>query len=113
MHTVAVRKELGKEQPETLRSVYQAFCDAKDAAREQYTKGEIFNNVATMVPWFSKLIDEDVELLGRSSSSDWWPYGLQANRKMVDTFLRYHFEQGLSKRRMTCEDIFAPDFLQN
>ncbi len=113
MHTVAVRKELAKEQPETLRSVNQAFCDAKEAAREQYTKGEIFNNMATMVPWFSKLIDEDVELLGQSSSGDWWPYGLKANRKMVDTFLRYHFEQGLSKRRMTCEDIFAPDFLQS
>ncbi len=97
----------------------------------------------TMVPWFSKLIDDDQQLLGQGSSEastgrdpapseergisagagresvvraspgDWWPYGLKANRKMVDTFLRYHFEQGLSKRRMTCEDIFVPDFLQS
>ncbi len=29
----------------------------------------------------------------------------------VDTFLRYHFEQGLSKRRLTCADIFVPDLL--
>ena len=113
MHTVVVRKELAQKQPEILRSVYQSFCDAKDAAREEYTKGEIFNNMATMVPWFSKLIDEDVELLGQSSSGDWWPYGLKANRKMVDTFLRYHFEQGLSKKRMTCEDIFLPEFLHS
>jgi hypothetical protein len=27
---------------------------------------------------------------------DWWPYGIEANRKAIDTFLRYHFEQGLS-----------------
>ena len=68
----------------------------------------IFNNMATMMPWFSKLVDEDLSLLG----DDWWPYGLEANRKAVDTFLRYHFEQGLSKRRLTCEDIFVPELLE-
>ena len=30
----------------------------------------------------------------------------------IDTFLRYHFEQGLSKRRLTCADIFVPDLLE-
>ena len=90
MHTVVVRKQMVKEEPDVLRSVYAAFCEAKDAAREQYLKGTIFNNMATMVPWFSKLIDEDKELLGE----DWWAYGMKANRKMVDTFLRYHFRAG-------------------
>jgi hypothetical protein len=108
MHTVVVCKELTRTQPEALRSVYQGFCEAKEEAHQQYLKGAIFNNIATMVPWFSKLIDEDTELLGK----DWWPYGLQANRKMIDTFLRYHFEQGLSKRQMTCEEIFVPEFLE-
>jgi hypothetical protein len=37
--------------------------------------------------------------------------GMTANRKAVDTFLRYHFEQGLSRRRLTCEDIFVPELL--
>ena len=106
MHTVAVRRELAS-QPEVLQAVYQGFCDAKDAVKEQYTKGQVFNNMATMLPWFSKLVEADRRLLG----DDWWPYGLQANRKAVDTFLRYHFEQGLSKRRLTCEDIFLPQFL--
>jgi len=31
--------------------------------------------------------------------------------KAVDTYLRYHFEQGLSKRLLTCEDIFVPELL--
>ena len=59
---------------------------------ENYRKGLIFNNTSTMLPWFSHLIDEDRRLLG----DDWWPYGMEANRKAVDAFLRYHFEQGLS-----------------
>ena len=107
MHTVVVRKELVSERPEIVKAVYKGFCDAKDAVREQYKKGMIFNNMATMMPWFSKLVDEDRTLLG----DDWWPYGFEANRKAVETFLRYHFEQGLSKRRLTCEDIFVPELL--
>jgi hypothetical protein len=31
--------------------------------------------------------------------------------KAVDTFLRYHHEQGLSKRLLTFEDIFVPALL--
>jgi hypothetical protein len=109
MHTVVVRQQLAKEQPEVIRSVYNGLCDAKDTARNQYLKGGIFNNMATMIPWLSKLIDENAELLGE----DWWPYGLNANRKVIDTFLRYHFEQGLSRRRLTCEDIFVPELLES
>ena len=96
------------ECPDILRAVYKGFCDAKDAVQEQYKKGMIFNDMATMMPWFSKLVDEDLALLG----NDWWPYGLAANRKAVDAFLRYHFEQGLSKQRLTCEDIFVRALLQ-
>lgn len=48
-----------------------------------------------------------MELLG----DDWWPYGIKANRQALETFLRYHFEQGLSKRRLTCEDIFVTELL--
>ncbi len=107
MHTVVVSRKLASEHPEIVKVVYKGFCDAKDVVTERYKKGMIFNNMATMVPWFSKLIDADRSLLGE----DWWPYGVEANRKAVDTYLRYHFEQGLSKRRLTCEDIFVPELL--
>lgn len=107
MHTIAVRKELAADHPEVVKAVYKGFCDAKDVAAEQYIKGMTFNNMATMIPWLSKLLAEDRGLLGK----DWWPYGLEANRNSVDTYLRFHFEQGLSSRRMTCADIFVPGFL--
>ena len=109
MHTVVVRKELAAERPDVVRAVYKGFCDAKDAAVKNYEFGTIFNNMGTMLPWFSKLIDEDRSLLGQ----DWWPYGLRANRKALDTYLRYHYEQGLSKRQLTCEEIFVPALLDS
>lgn len=107
MHTVVVSKELLAQHPGLAQSLYQGFCDAKDVAIKQYKTGMIFNNMGIMVPWLSQLLAEDRFLLG----DDWWPYGVEANRKEIDTFLRYHFEQGLSKRRLTCEDIFVPELL--
>jgi hypothetical protein len=29
----------------------------------------------------------------------------------LETFLRYHYQQGLSKRLLTSEDIFVPELL--
>jgi 4,5-dihydroxyphthalate decarboxylase len=31
---------------------------------------------------------------------------------VLETFLRYHHEQGLSKRRLTPEALFAPEALE-
>jgi len=32
---------------------------------------------------------------------------------VLETFLRYHHEQGLSKRRLKAEELFAPETLQS
>jgi 4,5-dihydroxyphthalate decarboxylase len=55
-----------------------------------------------MVPWMNSLVERN----GTEFPSDWWPYGLEANRDAVDTYLRYHYEQGLSQRRWHVEEIF-------
>ncbi|TPW27695.1 4,5-dihydroxyphthalate decarboxylase [Pararhizobium mangrovi] len=107
MHTVVVNKALAADNPDLIRKVYKGFCDAKAVTAEQFTRGMTFNNMALMLPWATKLVEEDRAILG----DDWWPYGMEANRKAVDTFLRYHYKQGLSKRRLTCEDIFVSDLM--
>ena len=53
-----------------------------------------------------------VEEARRELGDDWWPYGFAANRAVLDTFLRYHHEQGLSKRRLAPDDLFAPETLE-
>jgi 4,5-dihydroxyphthalate decarboxylase len=42
---------------------------------------------------------------------DWWPYGLDANRAQLETFLRCAQEQGLTDRRVVVEEIVAADRL--
>jgi 4,5-dihydroxyphthalate decarboxylase len=43
---------------------------------------------------------------------DYWSYGFEKNRETLDIFLRYHHEQGLSKRRLKPEELFAPETLE-
>jgi 4,5-dihydroxyphthalate decarboxylase len=40
---------------------------------------------------------------------DFWAYGIEANRALLETFLRYSHEQGLARRPLTVEEIFAPE----
>jgi ABC-type nitrate/sulfonate/bicarbonate transport system substrate-binding protein len=103
MHIVAIRKELARR-PDIVRAVYRAFCEAKDLIARKYLDDAGKQHMSVMTPWFSKLFADNRRLLGE----DWWPYGVDANRTALDTFLRYHHEQGLSRRLLTCEDIFVP-----
>uniref|UniRef100_UPI000AD0EB6A 4,5-dihydroxyphthalate decarboxylase n=1 Tax=Nocardia vaccinii TaxID=1822 RepID=UPI000AD0EB6A len=106
MHIVAVPRELATR-TDLMKSLYRAFCEAKEIVQRKYRRGALKQHMGVVTPWFSKHFDENRTLLGE----DWWPYGLGANRKAVDTFLRYHHEQGLSKRLLTSEDIFVPALL--
>ena len=57
------------------------------------------------------LLRFQIEQLRREMGNDWWPYGYARNRHVLDTFLRYHNEQGLSQRRLKSEELFVPETL--
>ena len=62
-----------------------------------------------MLPWLPSQVEE----VKREMGEDWWPYGFARNRHTLDTFLRYHHEQGLSPHRLKPEDLFAPESLES
>jgi ABC-type nitrate/sulfonate/bicarbonate transport system substrate-binding protein len=106
MHVVAIRREFAQDQA-LVEAVYRAFGRAKEIVQEHYRATAAKQHMSVITPWFSELFAENRALLGE----DWWPYGVDANRSAVDTFLRYHHEQGLSQRLLTSEDIFVPGLL--
>lgn len=107
MHVVVIRRELYREHPWIARSIYQAFEAAKAAAYDHYATWGSFQHATYAIPWLSAHLEENRRLMG----DDWWPYGLAPNRTAIETFLRYHHEQGLSARRLTPEELFAPETL--
>jgi hypothetical protein len=107
MHTVVIRRSVYRQHPWVARSLVDAFLAAKKQAEHAYTAGLPFMNTSITIPWLTAHLEENRRLLGE----DPWPYGVAANRKTLDTFLRYHHEQGLTKRRYTVDEIFAPETL--
>ena len=107
MHTVVIRKDVLAAHPEIARTIYDGFARSKELAADGYRNGVMEQHGMLMIPWFTPLMTKNLSLMGK----DWWPYGLAANRKAVDTYLRYFHEQGLSSRRFTCEEIFLPELL--
>jgi len=45
--------------------------------------------------------------------TEFWPYGLAPNVATLATFLRYSYEQGLSRRRLAPDELFAPETLES
>ena len=39
---------------------------------------------------------------------DFWTYGIDRNRHVLDDFFEQHHRQGLSPRRISAEELFHP-----
>jgi 4,5-dihydroxyphthalate decarboxylase len=106
MHTVVIRRDVYRKNPWVAQSLYKAFVAAKAKALELYHQTAA---MPAMLPWFVAHVEETQREMG----DDWWSYGLAPNRHVLDTFLRYHHEQGLSKRRIAPEELFAKETLES
>ena len=106
MHTVVIRRELYQRHRWIAQSLYKAFVLAQRAAYEDLHQTAALK---TMLPFLLQHVEETENLMGK----DYWPYGLDANLKTLTTFLRYSFEQGLSKRLLTPRELFAPESLES
>ena len=105
MHTVVLKREVYERNPWIARALYKAFEEARVEAMRNLS---LTSAATTMLPWQIAHVEDAHRELGE----DWWPYGLAANRHVLDTFLRYHHDQGLSARRLAPEELFAPETLE-
>jgi 4,5-dihydroxyphthalate decarboxylase len=100
-----LRRDVYRQHPWVAQSLYKACVEAQ---KKTYRDLAETAALKAMLPWLTAHVEEARRELGE----DWWPYGLAANRHVLDTFLRYHHEQGLSPRRLAPEDLFAPETLE-
>lgn len=106
MHTVVIRREVYEQYPWVAQSLYKAFCASQ---QETYRDLEETAALKTMLPWAMAHLDE----ARREMGDDFWSYGFEKNRDTLATFLRYSFEQGLSKHLLQPEQLFAPETLES
>ena len=106
MHTVVIRRDIYEKNPWVAQSLYKAFVAAKRDAWEDLHE---MAALKTMLPWLVQHVEDTEKTMG----TDFWPYGLEANEHVLETFLRYSHEQGLSKRQLSPRELFAPESLES
>jgi 4,5-dihydroxyphthalate decarboxylase len=106
MHVVVVRRDVYERHPWVAQTLTKALHLAKRRAM-----AELYDAAALrfMLPWLVPGVEEARALLGE----DYWSYGLQGNEQTLGTFLRYHHEQGLSRRLYEPAELFAPESLES
>lgn len=104
MHVVAVRRDVADANPDLCKAVFSLYSQAKQAAYADLAGAEVLK---VTLPWVNQALEETTELMG----DNFWPYGIEANRKELELVMRYTYEQGLAKRKVSIEEIFHPSTL--
>ncbi len=101
MHIVGIRKSLVEQHPWLPVNILNAFIEAKQIC---YTNLAKVGHLFTTLPWPVDEFEAAKKLMGE----DYWPYGVHKNAAVIEAMSRYSFEQGLTARNLTAEDLFAP-----
>jgi 4,5-dihydroxyphthalate decarboxylase len=104
MHAVAIRSDVASAHPWLPKAVFYAYSRAK---RLMYGELRKMGWATISLPWIGQEIEDTRKLMG----DNYWPYGIEPNRKALETLFRYSHEQGLAKRRLTVEELFHPTTL--
>jgi len=100
MHCVVLRRDIYQKYPWALRSIYEAL----QKARLQTVKAlSDTKALAVMLPLLPAYVEETRQVFGE----DFWPYGLDENRKTLERLVRYAHEQGLTKKELSVGELFA------
>jgi 4,5-dihydroxyphthalate decarboxylase len=101
MHLIGIRHELARHNPWLPAAVLKAFDRSKAIALAQL--GDVSATKVTM-----PFVEEQLRSIRRLMGEQFWPYGLAANRTVLNAFLDHHHRQGLSGRRLQVEELFHP-----
>jgi len=101
-HTYIIRGDIYKKYPWTAFNLYAGFVKAKVFAREKML--ERIPSALFFGPEYAAMTRDMI-------GDDPFPFGIKANRAMLDTIASFSYEQGLTPRKMKVEELFAESTL--
>ncbi len=105
MHCVVLRRDVYECAPWALRNIYTAMCEAREIAMHALLDN---GALSAMVPLLPALVEESRQIFG----ANFWPYGVKANRKTLESLLLYAHQQGLTPRRLAVKEVFGENVLE-
>lgn len=104
MHTVAIKRDVYEEYPWIARNLMTAFEEARDRSVARLT-GVTASQIP--VPWGYVNANRTANKIFGDNGV--WPYGIEASRPTIGAFLQYCDEQGVTHRKLTPEELYAPE----
>lgn len=100
-HCFAVRREIYERYPWVPFNLYRALIDAKTIAQRE---------LASSIPSGLIFGEEYLAQTRNICGEDPFPYGVDANRDMLEFITLMSYEQGLIKTRPEVDELFLPEF---
>jgi 4,5-dihydroxyphthalate decarboxylase len=99
MHVIVIRNETLGRHPWIAMNLFRAFDEAKANSLKRLSS---IVNSSVAIPWMHYAYDHAQEVIGEN----FWPYGIEGNRRTLEAFLRYCGEQGVTQRAVSVEELF-------
>jgi 4,5-dihydroxyphthalate decarboxylase len=96
-HGMVIKRSLAEKYPWALASIYNAFEQARVLAEKERMEASEYHLEIGKVPPESRA----------ALASPIVRYGIEPNRKILETAAQYSYEQGLTPRLMKIEELFA------
>nr|WP_218951510.1 ABC transporter substrate-binding protein [Eoetvoesiella caeni] len=101
MHLVGIRRSLVEQHAWLPAAVFKAFNASKDVALAALT--DISAPKITL-----PFVEEQILAARKLMGEDFWSYGVEPNRHVLETLTRHHHRQGLSPRQIEVSELFHP-----
>jgi len=100
-HGVTIKDTVLAEEPWVAEELFRVFTAAKEIYLGDLKSG------ANLAP-----ADQTAVALGRVVGGDPFPFGVDANRKALETIAQYAVDQHVTRKKYAPEELFAPSTLR-
>jgi 4,5-dihydroxyphthalate decarboxylase len=101
-HAYTIRGDIYKQYPWAAFNLYTAFVKAKE-----HFNRKLVDSIPTALFFGREYLAMTQEIFG----ADPYPYGVKANRRMLETLIQFSHEQGLISKKPEVEELFAASTL--
>ena len=101
MHLVVLRRTVYERNPLIATALTEAFQKAKQRAYDRLEED------LAPIPWMNL----DLEYAQQAMGVDLYPYGVRRNMPTLEAATLYSYEQGLTEKKFTVSELFAPETL--
>ncbi len=106
MHVVVIRRDVYEANRWLPRELFKAFTAAKRVAYDELARTAA---LAVSLPFAREQYEAAVDAMG----ADYWAYGIEPNRHVLEAFARYATDQHLITNAPAPEDLFTPELRED